>query len=78
PTEVAATLKGAKHGWPDRRRIAVFQPHLYSRTQQMSAEFGASFGDADHVIITDVYPAREKPIDGVTGELVASAAKDAG
>ena len=78
PTEVAATLKGAKHGWPDRRRIAVFQPHLYSRTQQMSAEFGASFGDADHVIITDVYPAREKPIEGVTGELVASAAKDAG
>jgi UDP-N-acetylmuramate--alanine ligase len=78
PTEVAATLQGAKHGWPDRRRIAVFQPHLYSRTQQMATEFGASFGDADHVIITDVYPAREKPIDGVTGALVAKAAKEAG
>ncbi len=75
PTEVEATLSGAKKGWPDRRIVAVFQPHLYSRTQQLSDEFGEAFSAADLVVISDVYPSREKAIEGVTGELIAMKAK---
>lgn len=74
PTEVSATLSGAKKGWPDHRIMAVFQPHLYSRTQQLCDEFGEAFSAADVVVICDVYPSREKPIEGVTGELIASKA----
>ena len=56
PTEVQATLNAARKGWPDRRVVAVFQPHLYSRTQDLYKEFGLSFFDADMLVITDVYP----------------------
>ena len=74
PTEVAANLRAARAG--DWNRIwAVFQPHLYSRTQAMALEFGSAFALADHVVVTDVYGAREAPVPGVTGELVADAAK---
>ncbi len=74
PTEVAANLRAARAG--DWARIwAVFQPHLYSRTEAMALEFGAAFELADAVVVTDVYGAREAPIPGVTGELVADAAK---
>ncbi|MBI3920385.1 MAG: UDP-N-acetylmuramate--L-alanine ligase, partial [Armatimonadetes bacterium] len=72
PSEVKATLAAARAS-TDRRIIAVFQPHRYSRTQYLCEEFGGAFGDADHVIITDVYPAMEKPIQGVSGEMVADA-----
>jgi len=75
PTEVAATLSAARKGWPDRRIVAVFQPHLYSRTQDLYKEFGLSFSDAEVLVITDVYPSREKPIDGVTGKLIADTAE---
>jgi UDP-N-acetylmuramate--alanine ligase len=78
PTEVQATLKAALKGWPDRRIVAVFQPHLYSRTQQMHQEFGLSFFDAEVLVITDVYPSREKPIEGVTGKIIADAATQFG
>lgn len=78
PTEVMATLSGAKKGWPDRRIIAVFQPHLYSRTQQMAADFGQAFFDANVLILTDVYPSREKPIEGVSGALISEQAKHFG
>ncbi|MCC5934172.1 MAG: UDP-N-acetylmuramate--L-alanine ligase [Balneolales bacterium] len=74
PTEVSATLSAARKGWPDRRIVAVFQPHLYSRTRDMCEEFGSSFFDADVMVVTDIYPAREKPIEGVTGQLVADVA----
>ncbi|MBC8456275.1 UDP-N-acetylmuramate--L-alanine ligase [bacterium] len=77
PTEVKATLSAAKNGW-NRRVIAVFQPHLYSRTQQFYKEFGRSFMDADMLVVTEIYPAREEPIDGITGEIVADAAKEFG
>jgi len=77
PTEVRATLAAARKGW-DRRIVAVFQPHTYTRTRDFVEEFATSFDDADIVIITDVYAAREKPIDGVTGEIVAEAARRAG
>jgi UDP-N-acetylmuramate--alanine ligase len=58
--------------------IAVFQPHLYTRTRDFHREFGSSFYQADILIVTDVYPARENPIPGITGELVASAAREFG
>ncbi len=78
PTEVQATLQAARSGWPERRIVAVFQPHLYSRTQKMYQEFGLSFFDAEVLVVTDVYPSREKPIEGVTGKLVADTAKQYG
>jgi len=78
PTEVQATLNAARKGWPDKRIIAVFQPHLYSRTQQLCEEFGSSFFDADVLVVTDIYPSREKPIEGVTGQLISDTAKDLG
>jgi UDP-N-acetylmuramate--alanine ligase len=78
PTEVQATIQAARNGWPDRRLIAVFQPHLYSRTQQMFKEFGLSFFNAEVLIITNIYPSREEPIEGVTGKLIAETAKNYG
>ncbi|UCE17539.1 MAG: UDP-N-acetylmuramate--L-alanine ligase [Gemmatimonadota bacterium] len=75
PTEIQAALKGARHGW-DGRIIAVFQPHLYTRTWHFYREFGRSFFDADVLVVTDIYPAREKEMKGVTGELVAKAARE--
>jgi UDP-N-acetylmuramate--alanine ligase len=77
PTEIRATLAGAKAGWR-RRTVCVFQPHLYSRTRDFYDDFGRSFFNADVLIVTDVYPAREEPIQGVTGELIANAAKEFG
>jgi len=77
PTEIRATLAGAKAGWR-RRVVCVFQPHLYSRTRDFYDEFGRAFFNADVLVVTDVYPAREEPIQGVTGELIASAAKEYG
>lgn len=78
PTEVRATLNSIKTGWPDRRVVAVFQPHLYSRTKEMYRDFGQSFGDADVLVVTDVYPSREAPIEGVSGGLIADAARNYG
>ena len=78
PTEVKATLEAARNGWPKRRLVAVFQPHLYSRTQQLYQEFGISFFDSDVAVITDIYPAREEPIEGVTGALISDTAKEYG
>lgn len=78
PTEVQATLQAANAGWPDRRVIAVFQPHLYTRTQELYKEFGLSFFDAEVMVVTDVYPSREKPIEGVSGKLIADTAEKYG
>jgi len=77
PTEIRATLAGAKAGWR-RRVVCVFQPHLYSRTRDFYDDFGRAFFNADVLVVTDVYPAREEPIQGVTGELIANAAKEYG
>ena len=77
PTEIEASLRGARQGW-DRRILAVFQPHLYTRTRDFYEDFGRSFFDADILIVTDIYPAREEPIPGITGELVADAARNFG
>ena len=77
PTETNATLSGIRNGWK-RRLVVVFQPHLFSRTKDFYEEFGRSFLNSDVFICTDIYPAREKPIEGITGELVANAAKKFG
>jgi len=77
PTETTATLSGIRAGW-QRRLVSVFQPHLFSRTRDFYQEFGRSFLNSDVFICTDVYPAREEPIEGVTGQLVAEAARKMG
>ena len=79
PTEVAATLAAARTLEP-ARLIAVFQPHLFSRTRALGREFGSALAAADIVAVLDIYPARERAEDfpGVDGGLVASAAADAG
>ncbi len=77
PTEIRVTLQGAKLGY-NRRVIAVFQPHLYSRTRDFAGDFGQAFLHSDVLIVTEIYPSREEPIPGVTAELVARAARDYG
>lgn len=79
PTEVAATLAAAREVAAGRV-VAVFQPHLFSRTQALGAEFGAALAAADVPVVLDVYPAREQAVDfpGVTGRLVAAAVADTG
>ena len=69
PTEIRATLTAAKRG-SHRRVIAVFQPHLYSRTRYLQREFGDALTLADETIVTDIFPAREEPEPGVTGKLI--------
>jgi UDP-N-acetylmuramate--alanine ligase len=73
PTELAADLRAARDIGPGGRVIAVFQPHLFSRTRIFADRFGAALGLADEVLVLDVYAAREDPEPGVTGELVARA-----
>ena len=70
PTEVAASLSALRNSFPDRRIIAVFQPHLYSRTKDHAEEFGTVFGNSDILLVCDIYGAREKPIEGVSGKLI--------
>jgi UDP-N-acetylmuramate--alanine ligase len=77
PTEIIATLKAAKSGW-NRRIVTIFQPHLYTRTRNFYTDFGRSFFLSDILILTDVYPAREEKIEGISGELIANAARQFG
>lgn len=74
PTEVAATLAAARTVFPDTRIHVVFQPHLFSRTRDQAEAFGRSLLGADHALVTSIYPSREKPIEGVTSQLVVEAA----
>jgi UDP-N-acetylmuramate--alanine ligase len=71
PTELAADLAAARDVAAGGRLIAIFQPHLFSRTRIFAAEFGAALGLADEALVLDVYAAREDPEPGVTGDLVA-------
>jgi len=77
PTEIKASLEGARKGF-ENRIIAVFQPHLYSRTRDFCQDFAQSFFNADILIVTDIYPARESPIQGVSGRIVANEARKLG
>ena len=68
PAEIKATLAAARQGWPERRIVAAFQPHRYTRTHQLFDEFVTAFYDADVLVLTDVYAAGEQPIEGATAE----------
>ena len=74
PSELAADIAASRDGG---RVLVLFQPHLYSRTRHLAQEFGTALAAADAVAVTDVYPAREEPIEGVTGKLVVDAVADA-
>lgn len=78
PTEIGATLAAARSTFPGRRIVVAFQPHLYSRTRDFAHDFGKALARADAVFLTEIYPARERPIEGVTATLVADAIADAG
>ena len=78
PSELVATLAAARQAFPGRRLVAVFQPHLYSRTAAHGQAMGEALAAADLVIVTEVYAAREQPIAGVSGRQVADAARRAG
>ena len=78
PSEISATLVAARARFPGRRLVVAFQPHLYSRTRDFALTFGTALARADSVRISGIYPAREPPIPGVTGNLVATAAETAG
>ncbi|PYL62127.1 MAG: UDP-N-acetylenolpyruvoylglucosamine reductase [Verrucomicrobia bacterium] len=69
PTEIRATLKTAR-ATGRKRVLAMFQPHRYSRTNALRGEFGRAFDDADRVVVTDVYPASEPPIPGISGQTI--------
>jgi len=70
PTEIAKTLLALKAAMPTRRIVVVFQPHRYSRTQDCLESFGSIFDYADHLVLTDIYGAGEKPIEGITSEIL--------
>jgi UDP-N-acetylmuramate--alanine ligase len=78
PSELAVTIAAARQAFPGRRLVAVFQPHLYSRTALHGVAMGQALAAADLAIVTEVYAAREAPVDGVSGHQVALAAQQAG
>jgi UDP-N-acetylmuramate--alanine ligase len=77
PTEIQATLSAAKRGW-ERRLVVLFQPHRYTRTRDLADDFARAFGLADVLFVTDIYPAGEAAIAGVSGERLADAIRAAG
>lgn len=78
PTEIAATLAAARQAFPDGRIVAAFQPHLFSRTRDFAGAFGEALVAADVIFLTEIYPAREQPLPGVTAALVGDALRAAG
>ena len=73
PTEIRATLEAARGGYPDRRIVALFQPHLYSRTQDFALDFGEALLVADVPIVVPIYAAREKAVDGLSARIISDA-----
>ncbi|MBS4765392.1 UDP-N-acetylmuramate--L-alanine ligase [Alistipes sp. kh20] len=71
PRELAATLTSVRRMFPGRRITALFQPHLYTRTRDLYAEFAEALSHADEVLLLPIYPAREEPIPGITSEIIA-------
>ncbi len=71
PEELAALIKSAKHLFPGRKCVICFQPHLFSRTRDLADGFAHSLDMADEVILLDIYPARELPMEGVTSQMIA-------
>lgn len=70
PDEIRASIKSVKALYPGRHLTVAFQPHLYSRTRDFAAEFAEALSLADKVILLDIYPAREAPIEGVTSKII--------
>ena len=70
PTEILATLQAAKSGSGGKRTVVIFQPHRYSRTQELMEEFALCFNNADVLFVTDIYAASESPIEGITAEIL--------
>ncbi|HEX3580649.1 MAG TPA: UDP-N-acetylmuramate--L-alanine ligase [Thermoanaerobaculia bacterium] len=75
PTEIRATLDAARSSYPARRLVALFQPHLYSRTRDFATEFARALKTADVAIVAPIYAAREKPMEGVSARMIAEAEK---
>ncbi len=73
PTAIRMTLAAARARWPGRRLWALWQPHTYSRTRALQAQYAEAFGDADEVLVTDIYAARELPVPGVDGATLTEA-----
>lgn len=73
PNELDPSIRSVRQLYPDRKILGIFQPHLYSRTQDFYREFAHSLDQLDEVILLDIYPARELPISGVTSHLIAEA-----
>jgi UDP-N-acetylmuramate--alanine ligase len=71
PTEVENALKTARVCWPQRRIVALFQPHLFTRTRDFAAEFARVLSIADLTLLADIYPSRERPLPGVTSDLIS-------
>jgi UDP-N-acetylmuramate--alanine ligase len=71
PTEIKATLDAARGGYPERRIVALFQPHLYSRTRDFAPEFAESLRAADIALVAPIYAAREKPIEGISSRMIS-------
>ena len=71
PTELNATIEAVRHLYPGKKLVTVFQPHLYSRTRDFAEGFAESLGKTDELILLDIYPARETPIEGITSDWLA-------
>lgn len=78
PRELAATIKGARGGWPERRLVVAFQPHRYSRTQDLFDDFVQVLANVDVLVLTEVYPAGEKHVHGADGHALAKAIRARG
>jgi UDP-N-acetylmuramate--alanine ligase len=78
PSELAATIAAVREAYPGRRLRVLFQPHLYSRTLHLAAELGTALAGADDIVVTEIYPARETPVAGVSGKLIVDAISDRG
>ncbi len=75
PTEIKATLSALRDAWPNRRLVVMFQPHRYTRTKALFTEFTTAFHDADVLLLTEIYPASEEPIAGVSSAKLIDAIK---
>jgi len=78
PTEVAATLSATKNAWPEKRLVAIFQPHRYTRTRDLFDDFSQVFSDCDVLLMTEVYAAGEEPISGADGRALCAAIRARG
>ena len=70
PKEIRSTICGILSSFPQRKLTVIFQPHLYTRTRDFANDFAKSLSEADKLILLDIYPAREKPINGINSQML--------